>query len=280
MKNGNLRKLAVTLAVVAAGIVRSSGAGAQGSSARPIVVLDPGHNGQNYRNSSKINRLVDIGTKRKACNTTGTASLGGLTEAAYNWSVALRTKKILEDAGVSVVLTRSSNDGWGPCIDQRAQVANDAHAAALISIHADGGPASGRGFVVIHPKMAKGLANRAVASSAELARLLVESLTNGTQTSPSTYLGSHGLLASSDYGTLNLAEVPSVIVETANMRNRIDSGLVGESVFQDAVAGSIASAALTFIGNPTRRIASRQKMLATVAAPATSPSRHGRRSSA
>jgi N-acetylmuramoyl-L-alanine amidase len=145
---------------------------------------------------------------------------------------------------------------------------------------ADGGPAAGRGFVVIHPKMAKGLANRALVSSAELARLLVESLAEGTHTSPSTYLGSHGLLASSDYRTLNLAEVPSVIVVTANMRNRIDSGLVGESAFQDAVAESIASAALTFLGTPVRRIASRPTTLTTVAAPATKASRHGRRSSA
>jgi N-acetylmuramoyl-L-alanine amidase len=213
----------------------------------PTVVLDPGHNGQNYRNTSKINRLVDIGTKRKACNTTGTVSLDGTTEAAYNLSVALRTKQLLEDAGVTVVLTRSSNDGWGPCIDDRARTANDVHATALISIHADGGPPSGRGFVVIHPRKAKGLANQAVDSSAELARLLVVSLSDRTRTSPSTYLGRNGLLASSDYGTLNLAQVPSVIVETANMRNRTDSELVGSPEFQDAVAESIATAVVTFL---------------------------------
>ncbi len=211
------------------------------------VVLDPGHNGANFRNTSKINRLVDIGTKKKACNTTGTTSLGGLAEAQYNWDVALRTKGLLEDAGVTVVLTRQSNDGWGPCIDERARIANDNHAAALISIHADGGPASGRGFAVLRPKLVKGLTDNTVGPSATLASMLVKSMADTTGTAPSTYLGSKGIVVSSDYGTLNLSKVPAVIVETANMRNAKDSTLVSTDTFQKSVAEAITAATLEFL---------------------------------
>ncbi len=212
-----------------------------------IVVLDPGHNGQNFRNTSKINRLVDIGTKKKACNTTGTTSLNGLAEAQYNWDVALLTKARLEDAGITVVLTRQSNDGWGPCIDERARIANDNHAAALISIHADGGPSGGRGFAVLRPKLVKGLTNNTVGPSATLASMLVKSMADKTGTSPSTYLGSKGIVVSSDYGTLNLSKVPAVIVETANMRNTKDSALVSTDTFQQNVAEAIAGATLEFL---------------------------------
>ena len=227
-----------------------SGAAAAAPAATPrgqTVVLDPGHNGQNFRNAAKINRLVDIGTKKKACNTTGTTSLGGLAEAQYNWDVALLTKARLEDAGVTVVLTRPSNDGWGPCIDERARIANDNHAAALISIHADGGPASGRGFAVLRPKLVKGLTDNTVGPSATLASMLVKSMADTTGTAPSTYLGSKGIVVSSDYGTLNLSKVPAVIVETANMRSAKDSALVSTQAFQENVAEAITEATLEFL---------------------------------
>jgi N-acetylmuramoyl-L-alanine amidase len=45
-------------------------------------------------------------------------------------------------------LTRDSDNGVGPCVDQRAALANAAKPDAIISIHADGGPASGHGFHV------------------------------------------------------------------------------------------------------------------------------------
>ena len=114
------------------------------------VAIDPGHNGRNWAHTTEINRLVDAGTLRKACDTTGAETAGGYTEAAYNLDVALRLARILRAAGARVVLTRATNDGWGPCITTRAAIGNRAHADAAISIHADGGPASGRGFHVIY----------------------------------------------------------------------------------------------------------------------------------
>ena len=228
-------------------LVPGVGAAAPASSIGRTVVLDPGHNGANSRNTSRINRLVDIGTKKKACNTTGTTSLGGLAEAQYNWDVAMRTKALLEDAGVTVVLTRQSNEGWGPCIDERARIANDNHAAALISIHADGGPSGGRGFAVLRPKLVRGLTDNTVGPSATLASMLVKSMADKTGTTPSTYLGSKGIVVSSDYGTLNLSKVPAVIVETANMRNAKDSALVGTNTFQQNVAEAITAATLEFL---------------------------------
>jgi len=112
------------------------------------IVIDPGHNGQNYAHAAEINRLVDAGTLKKPCDTTGTETNSGYTEAEYNLDVALRLRKMLRRDGARIILTRTTNDGWGPCITERAAIGNLAQAAVAISIHADGGPSSGRGFHV------------------------------------------------------------------------------------------------------------------------------------
>src|SRR3954468_8459162 len=86
------------------------------------VAIDPGHNGGNYRHPAEIGRLVDAGTLRKPCDTTGTATDDGYSEAAYNLDVDLRLARLLRLAGAHVVLTRRGNSGWGPCITERAGI--------------------------------------------------------------------------------------------------------------------------------------------------------------
>src|SRR5207302_638312 len=108
-----------------------------------------GHNGGNGAHPDAINRLVDIGNGTKACDTTGTSTDDGYPEHAYTLDVATRAAALLRTAGASVVLTRTDDSGVGPCIDERAGIGNRAGAAVAVSIHADGGPAGGRGFHVI-----------------------------------------------------------------------------------------------------------------------------------
>ena len=47
-----------------------------------IVFLDPGHNGGNYAHASGIARPIFIGTQTRACDTPGTETNDGYTEAA------------------------------------------------------------------------------------------------------------------------------------------------------------------------------------------------------
>ena len=105
------------------------------------IVIDPGHNGGNAGHPAEINRLVDAVTLRKPCDTVGAETASGYGEAAFNLDVSLRLRALLELAGAKVVMTRSDNNGVGPCITERAAIGNATHADAAISIHADGGPA-------------------------------------------------------------------------------------------------------------------------------------------
>ena len=211
------------------------------------IAIDPGHNGRNWAHPKEINRIVDAGTLRKACDTTGTATASGYAEPTFTFDVALRLRRILRRAGANVVLTRRSNAGWGPCITERAAIGNRAHADAAVSIHADGGPPSGRGFHIIYPPPIRGLTDDIAKPSRCLALAMRNAYHAGTGLPYATYLGGNGLSARSDLGGLNLSDVPKVFVETANMRNRGDAAQLESPRFRERIARSIAAGLARFL---------------------------------
>jgi N-acetylmuramoyl-L-alanine amidase len=211
------------------------------------IAVDPGHNGRNWAHSEEINRLVDAGTLRKACDTTGTATASGYAEPAFTWDVAVRLRRMLRASGATVVLTRPSDAGWGPCITERAAIGNRARADAAVSIHADGGPASGRGFHVIYPPAIRGLTADIARPSKCLALAMRRTYRAGTGLPYATYLGGSGLSVRSDLGGLNLSDVPKVFVETGNMRNGSDARLLESAGFRERIARSIAGGLARFL---------------------------------
>ena len=211
------------------------------------IAIDPGHNGRNWAHPAEINRLVDAGTLHKACDTTGTSTWSGYPEPAFTFDVALRLRAILHAAGARVVLTRTSNRGWGPCITERAAIGNRAHADAAISIHADGGPASGRGFHVIYPPSIRGLTDDMAKPSRCLALAMRTAYRAGTGMPYATYLGGTGLSVRSDLGGLNLSDVPKVFVETGNMRNAMDARLLESPAFRQRMARALAGGLARFL---------------------------------
>ncbi len=223
--------------------VASTPRGAAGAT----IVIDPGHNGGNATHAGEILRPVFIGTQYRACDTTGTNTADGYTESAYNLDVSLRLAAILRAAGAKVVLTRSTDSGVGPCIDERAAIGNRAHAAVAISIHADGGPPGGRGFHVNYPALVPGYTDGIVGPSYRLAVDLRAAYQAGTGLPPSTYAGSGGLLARSDFGGLNLSKVPKVLFETGNMQNATDAALLESASFRQQAAQALANGLEAFL---------------------------------
>lgn len=237
------------VASVLAGVSAAT-ADAAGTSLRGVTIaLDPGHNGANAAAPSAINRLVRIGNGRmKACDTTGTSTDGGYTEAAYTWDVALRTRRVLRNRGATVVLSRPDNRGVGPCIDERARFANRARAMAKVSIHADGGPASGSGFHVIEPARIAGLTDDIFGASHRLALDLRSAFRSATGEPYASYIGRDGLDRRDDLGGLRLSDVPAVFIETGNMRNARDARRLLRASYRLSVARGIANAIQRFAG--------------------------------
>jgi N-acetylmuramoyl-L-alanine amidase len=212
------------------------------------VVLNPGHNGGNGAAPQIINRPVDIGQgQTKACDTTGTATDSGYSEAAYTWDVALRARRVLNKRGATVVLTRNDNQSVGPCIDERARIANRARAAATVSIHADGGPASGAGFHVIEPVLIPGLTDDIFGASHRLAVDLRGAFRAATGEPYANYIGRHGIDRRSDLGGLRLANGPAVFIETGNMRNARDAARMRSGAYRLRVARGIANGIQRFL---------------------------------
>lgn len=211
-----------------------------------VVAIDPGHNGGNFAAPSVINAPIFNGRSSEACDTTGTETDGGYTEATFNWLVAQGVAADLRAQGATVVLTRTSNTGVGPCVTQRAAIANTAHADAAVSIHADGGPAGGRGFAILEP-VADGPNDAIIGASRTLGDDLRNSFLAGTGEPVSSYDGVDGIQARGDLGGTNLSTVPKVFIECANMRNAADAALVVSPAWQQQAAAAITVGLVAFL---------------------------------
>lgn len=211
-----------------------------------VVGIDPGHNGGNFRDPDYINRTIWNGREDETCDTTGTETDSGYTEAQYNFNVAQYLRADLQAAGARVVMTRSTNDGVGPCVTTRSQILNDAQADVAVDIHADGGPAWGRGFTVLEP-VADGPNSKVIAASDRFGAYVHAAVLAGTRMPVSDYYGHDGYQARDDLAGLNLTTVPKILIECGNMRNATDAAILTSATFQRQIARALAAAITRFL---------------------------------
>jgi N-acetylmuramoyl-L-alanine amidase len=220
-------RLLLPLPLLLASLVGVPGAAALATPAPPaggplagrVVAIDPGHQLGNSGHLRQVNRKVWVGLW-KPCNTTGTATNSGYPEATFTWRVATALRSRLESLGATVRMTRTANSRqlWGPCVDARGRFGARVHADVEISLHGDGAAAGTRGFVVIRPGMRRGYTDDIFAASRAFATYVRAGLV-GAGFRPSNAYGGDGYDVRRDLGTLNMADVPTVMVELGNMRN-------------------------------------------------------------
>jgi N-acetylmuramoyl-L-alanine amidase len=224
--------------------------GGQATAAKPLagktVGIDPGHNGRNRDDPTYINHLVWNGREEEACDTTGTETDGGYTEARFNFRIARYLRTDLRRKGARVVLTRKNNSGVGPCVNRRAKILNHAHSNVAIDIHGDGGPATGRGFTVLEP-VRDGPNDKVIKSSDRFGRDVRYALLHHTSMPKSNYYGHNGLISRNDLAGLNLATQPKILIECGNMRNATDARLLRAAWFQKRLATAFTDAIVHFL---------------------------------
>ncbi|MFE7136539.1 N-acetylmuramoyl-L-alanine amidase [Streptomyces sp. NPDC057644] len=215
------------------------------------VVIDPGHNPGNRDHTREINEQVDIGTGRKECDTTGTSTNDGYAEARFTLDVSHRLRTLLEAEGARVRLTHDADRPFGPCIDERARIGNEAKADAVVSVHADGSAVGNRGFHVILPAGVKGGGadtSKIVKSSADLGARIAGHFVRTTGSAPSNYIGGNtGLDTRNDLGGLNLSTVPKVFVECGNMRDPEDAALLTSASWRQKAAQGLADGISSYL---------------------------------
>ena len=215
-----------------------------------VVTIDPGHDGGNGGAPGVIGTPIDGGGFTEPCDTAGTTTPAGYAEHAFNFDVATRLAALLRAGGATVVLTRASDSGVGPCVDTRAAIGNAAGSDAAVSIHGDGGPPSGRGFAVDVPlPVVSSISDNRpiVAPSGQLGADIRDRFLSDTGMPVSDYAGSAGIVPRSDLGGLDLSTVPKVLIECGNMQNPVDAGLMQDPGWRQQAAQGLADGVTAFL---------------------------------
>ncbi len=222
--------------------------------ARPLrsitIALDPGHQLGNARHPRETNAPVPAGGFTKPCNSTGTATNGGVAEATVNFQLSRAVRKRLRRLGARVVMTRSVNSQhlWGPCVDQRGQFGRRVGARLMVSLHADGSSAAARGFHVIAPTERAPWTTDIADSSLRLATALRNGLSAAGVPRSNYTGGGTGLNVRDDLGTLNMSDVPVAMIEIGNMRNPGDARRMTSRSGRAQYARAVVRGIRTYLG--------------------------------
>jgi N-acetylmuramoyl-L-alanine amidase len=205
-----------------------------------VVVIDPGHD---LRANPQTEPIGPGSATLKIKDGGGTHGVvTGLREAELNLRVALRLRPLLEHTGVHVVMTRTRTARTSIGNVARARIANRAHAALFLRIHADGSlDPSTRGTHSLYPAFHRGWTDDIYTRSRRAARLVQADLVRA--------LGfpDRGLQERSDYTGFNWSDVPAILVELGFMTNPTEDRLLATPAYEERAAVGLCRGTLRFL---------------------------------
>lgn len=207
-----------------------------------VVCLDAGHGGAGI--STKEDNDPD-GTSQKTAQSTGTESKGGLLEKDVNLAVTLATGKLLEEAGVKVVYTRTTDTAVSNI--ERAKVANNSSADIFVRIHCEGDDnTSRRGCYCYCISSGNKWQSTNYQSSHKLCESILSAFSAKTGM-PVDKSFEGGIFEDDGLTASNWANMPTALIEMGNMRNSADEEIQKNSV--DLMAQGIAEGILQYLSN-------------------------------
>jgi N-acetylmuramoyl-L-alanine amidase len=172
------------------------------------IVLDPGHGGS------------DPG-----------ARASGIVEKELNLDIALRTKNLLESAGFSVVMTRTTD--VFVALERRAEIANTSNADIFISIHGNSFNGATQGLETFwYGKYEK-------ANSMRLAHALQNNLVSKMNMS-------YRRVAEGNFHVIRETKIPSALLEVGFIDNPSDAAKLKQSKYRQLAAEGIMLGALDY----------------------------------
>ncbi len=231
------RALLAALLALAGGLCAAGNARA----ATPVVVVDPGHD-----------RLANLRTEpigpgssaRKIFDGGGTHGVvTGIREPDLTLAVSLRLRELLRRAGVRVVMTRTGTAGLSMGNVARARIANRAHAALFLRVHADGAASrDARGTHTLTPAFHRGWTDDVYRPSRRAARLVQAELVRALA------FPDRGVQERSDYTGFNWADVPVILVELGFMTNPAEDRALAMPTVRQRAALGLCRGTLRFLG--------------------------------
>ena len=208
---------------------------------RPTVVLDAGHD---LRANPATEPIGQGSSTRKILDGGGTRGVvTRISEADLNLAVALRVRKLLERAGVRVVMNRTTTSHTSMGNIARATIANRAHAALFLRIHADGSTdPSSAGTHTLYPALQNGWTDDIYARSQRAARIVQAAVVRA--------LGfpDRGLQEHTDFTGFNWSNVPVILVEMGFMTNPTEDRLLATSAYRQRAAVGLCRGTLRYLG--------------------------------
>lgn len=197
--------------LVAAVVVAALGA-APAAHAEVTIVLDPGHNLYPNLGYEPIGPGSSTFKIKDGGGTHGVVT--GQSEASVNLRIAFRLRTLLRADGLHVIMTRHQTCCRSKGNVARARIANRAHAALFLRIHADGSTNHAvRGTSMLYPALHAGWTDDIYRRSRQAARI-VHSRLVGRLGWPN-----RGLVARSDLTGFNWANVPAILTEVGFLTN-------------------------------------------------------------
>lgn len=217
-------------------VLPSSSVQAAGPLTGRVIVIDPGHGGE------------DPG-----------AVVNGFKEKDVNIQIALKLKSLLESAGAATVYTRVDDSTLGTSANQRRsdletrlQIANQSNGDIFVSIHADSladasrtgvvvfyGPESGYFYSYTRPP-------ELIAQSRNLARRIRDSLQEITQADDRG-------VRSVPYYILGKINLPAVLAEVGTLTNYAEATKLNDPSYQQKVAASLYKGIYSYFTEPDGR---------------------------
>ena len=209
---------------------------AQGPLAGKVIVIDPGHGGE------------DPG-----------AVVNGFREKDVNLAIALKLKALLDMASAATVYTRVDDSTLGggersrrSDLEARVQIANESRGDIFVSIHADTVEDTSRAGVVVFYGTANGYVYaetrppELIAQSRNLAATIRDGLKIVAEAND------RGVLAV-PYYLLGKVDMPAVIAEVGTLTNYTEALKLNDPNYQQRVAHSLYSGILAYFVNPDGR---------------------------
>jgi N-acetylmuramoyl-L-alanine amidase len=204
------------------------------------IVIDPGHDAR----ANPATEPIGPGSRtRKIKDGGGTRGVVTRTpESVVNLQISLRLRKLLMFDGYCVTMTRSRQTGVSMGNVERARIANRAHAALFIRIHADGNPSrSKNGTSVLYPADHTGWTDDVLPESRVAAATIQRTLLRS--------LGSRdlGIVARTDITGFNWSDVPVVLPELGFLTNPREDRLLNSPAYQDRAARGLERGIRAFV---------------------------------